>query len=642
MARANRFLSGSKLKTELYPDWEQAVDRKKNKLEQLILPAASFISIDRVNEAGDIKQGNRQVIGRFAPRGQPKPQLLTPARVDTTRQLVQAFGDLDLLLVNVQNVRGRNLASSIEYFLRETSGDVPMLIIAASPADLIAVRALEPPSKPLVIIGSIPGAPKPQVTAVNRDRPIADRQFCFAIDGISEKSDLLNRLVSQAERTWWAVRQSMSLDVPREAAAFENLYSDLLSRNLGGELELLQEARRLIQQEGDNGAIRDERRNAVIRAAMHDTKAQNLLVVVRSESAAEELKFVFAGYLEVDITDLPELGIDIMSVFGPWPSRPYDACVAAGYFGTSTIDMLFSCGAQKAIFVVDPIEARIALWDIEKRFCVVPGLPKEITDTFHSFSSALEDCASPSAAPIWLSMLLGGGKRFGSPTPIAPSYSSRANYVCLCFSDGSTRQTTANARFEVLGRKRLQLQSVPAKELQTGDQIILLNDDERAAFSERLLRVMDEGRLRSDSQARSMWITTLRAVKPVSVSEIRRRMNSESITIDQATIRTWLPPDSSEDCGVPERENVFLAFARSLDISIPAEILGDWFAGINRLRINHRRIGRELVRAIRGAYLDRLDPITIAKMQHEWGVEAKLLLEAARVAIVDDVIPLTQ
>src|SRR5262249_39476008 len=105
-------------------------------------------------------------------------------------------------------------------------------------------------------------------------------------------------------------------------------------------------------------------------------------------------------------------------------------------------------------------------------------------------------------------------------------------------------------------------------------------------------------------------------------------------------IRTWLPPDSSEECGVPDREIVFLAFARALEMSIPAEILVDWFAAINRLRINHRRIGRELVRAIRGAYLDRLDPVTVAKMEHEWGVEAKVLLEAARVTIVDDIIPL--
>src|SRR5207247_1484317 len=99
LARTRRFSPGSKAKGELYPDWEQAINRRRNKLEHLALPASSFISIDRVNDAGDIRQGNRPIIGRFAPRGEPKPQLLVPARVEVTRQMVRAFSDLDLVLV---------------------------------------------------------------------------------------------------------------------------------------------------------------------------------------------------------------------------------------------------------------------------------------------------------------------------------------------------------------------------------------------------------------------------------------------------------------------------------------------------------------------------------------------------------------
>lgn len=380
----------------------------------------------------------------------------------------------------------------------------------------------------------------------------------------------------------------------------------------------------------------------MVKAALHDTKSPTILVVVRTDTAVQELKSTFAVYLDVDVGALPALGIDIVNVFGPWPAAPYDACIASGYFGTNTIDMLFAGGAKNVTLIVDPIEARIAIWDIEKRFCGVPDLPKAVIDSLRSFSMALESCASPSAEPMWLSMLFGDNRRSGGTTTTPFSHSSRATFVCLCFADGSTRQTAANARFEVLGRKRLQLTNVAAKDLQAGDQVVLLNDDERAAFSERLIDVMDEGRFRADSQTRSAWIATLRAVlcaRPVSVSEIKKRMNSDGIAIDQATIRTWLPPDSSEQCGVPDRENVFLAFTRALEMSLPTEILTDWFAGINRLRINHRRIGRELARAIRGAYFGRLEPVTVAKIEREWGVEAKMLLEAARVAIVDDVIP---
>ena len=61
--------------------------------------------------------------------------------------------------------------------------------------------------------------------------------------------------------------------------------------------------------------------------------------------------------------------------------------------------------------------------------------------------------------------------------------------------------------------RRLQLQSVAAKDLHIGDQVVLLNDDERAGFSERLLQAMDEGRLRNDKQTRSTWVLTLRAIR---------------------------------------------------------------------------------------------------------------------------------
>ena len=109
--------------------------------------------------------------------------------------MVRSFDALDLVLVNAQNIRGRHLAASIEYFLNEISVNVPMLIIASSPADLIYVHALDPPSKKPVMVCAIRAAPRMGVKAVNRDRPIVERQFCFAIEGLAEKSEILSRLV---------------------------------------------------------------------------------------------------------------------------------------------------------------------------------------------------------------------------------------------------------------------------------------------------------------------------------------------------------------------------------------------------------------------------------------------------------------
>src|SRR5439155_10946445 len=115
-----------------------------------------------------------------------------------------------------------------------------------------------------------------------------------------------------------------------------------------------------------------------------------------------------------------------------------------------------------------------------------------------------------------------------------------------------------------------------AKDLEVGDQVVLLHDDERAAFSENLLRVMDEGRLKGDSQTRSTWITTVRAVRsarPTPASAIKRRLDDAGVEIDLATIKTWLPSASSDVCGVPDRETGFLAFADALGLSLPTELL---------------------------------------------------------------------
>jgi hypothetical protein len=519
-----------------------------------------------------------------------------------------------------------------------------MLIIASSPADLIATGALQAPSAKASILWTEMPSPAVEVIPVNRDRVIVERQFAFAIDGLAEKSDALSRLVAQAQRTWWATRQSISFDAPYEAIAFENLCADILTRNPGHDLELLSEARRLIQQESQNGACRQERRGAVIQAVFHDASAHTVLVLARSDAAARELKLALANYMEIGTQDLVTFGIDVLSVFAPWPAKHYDTCVATGYFGTSTIDFFFASKAAKTVVIVDPIEARVALWDITKRFSEVPGLPEPVVRTLQSLGAKLEAHASPSVQPVAFSAFFGQSGPSGPSTTMLHKYEGIASYVCVCFADGASRQVAANARFEVLGRKRLQLQSVAAKDLDVGDQVVLLRDDERAAFSEELLKVMDKGRLHEDSQTRSTWITMVRAVRSanaISAPLVKQRLERSGFAIDLATIRTWLPSAGSDECGVPEHEDVFLAFAASLELVFPTATLKDWFAGIKRLRTSHRHTGRELAKAIRGAYLGRLDAVTIARIEREWGVQAKELLEAARVAVVDDVIPLS-
>ena len=49
--------------------------------------------------------------------------------------------------------------------------------------------------------------------------------------------------------------------------------------------------------------------------------------------------------------------------------------------------MLFASGARGGVLIVDPIEARVAIWDIEKRFWGVPDLPDAVTADFRNLST---------------------------------------------------------------------------------------------------------------------------------------------------------------------------------------------------------------------------------------------------------------
>ncbi len=67
-------------------------------------------------------------------------------------------------------------------------------------------------------------------------------------------------------------------------------------------------------------------------------------------------------------------------------------------------------------------------------------------------------------------------------------------------------------------------------------------------------------------------------------------------------------------------------------------MLLDLFSGIHSWRVNHRKFGRELARAVRAACLGRLDAISLRRIERDWGMNARNLVEGARVATVDEVI----
>ncbi len=212
--------------------------------------------------------------------------------------------------------------------------------------------------------------------------------------------------------------------------------------------------------------------------------------------------------------------------------------------------------------------------------------------------------------------------------------------VAILLTDGTRLDVRKNARFEVLGSSVSRLRSVPANELRSGDEVVLLREDSRASFSEKLLATIDIGSLANEAQQRFTWLNIARSIYEQQKPNLRRiteRMAETGHPVDYATVRSWLGL-SEEDAAIPERADRFLAFARIIGISLPEDTLVEMYSAIRRLRINHRRIGRELARVIRGVRLGKLGAPTLARIEREWGFSARELLESARVGTVDEVL----
>lgn len=627
----------------LYPDWERAIDRNAERVGGMTLPASSFISIDRATSNGEIRQGTRRVLGRIAPRNQFRPNILIPARSEISRAQVRCFSDVDLVLVNLQNVAGRQLADAISFFLQELPEKLPVVIVASSPAELAGINLSLETAGRIQVLHSNREVPQVSTVIVGRDRPLAERQFAFAIDGLDERGPLIRQLLMHTTRVWWATRQSISEEEPRELEGLRSLFVEARSNAAQqDEIGLLSEAVRLIEQQARHFELRAERRGAIVSAALNDGGSTQL-IIVRSDSAAAELRKKIASEIDVTESDLEVLGIRVQSVFAPWPDESFDGFISAGYFGNKSLDAMFASGASRAILFADPIEARVALFDIERKYKTIPQLPTRLKETLNSIVSTLEAEAAPFAdASKLMSILFDRASHFSS-SQASGERLAKAAQILLLFTDGSSLQVSSNSRMEVVGRERLKLQNLAAKDLRVGDQVVLLNEEERDAFSEKLLKLLDNTAFREESSCRRHWLTLLQAMhaqRPISTSEVRDGLALLGYTVDTPTVRSWLPLKSIEACGVPEHSDMFLGLASALGITLENDVLMHWFRGIERLRKRHRRVGRDLARAIRGAYLGRLDPLTIAKMEKEWGIAARALLEAARVAVVDELLPL--
>jgi len=154
------------------------------------------------------------------------------------------------------------------------------------------------------------------------------------------------------------------------------------------------------------------------------------------------------------------------------------------------------------------------------------------------------------------------------------------------------------------------------------------------------MQALDRGPLKSVAEKRSAWLTILRTIighKRPNLRAVHRTLKARGVEVNYQTVLSWTRPDATGEHHTPRQWQHFKAFAEVLDISLSEDLLFDYYKAIHTWRTLHRLAGRQLVRAMRSAYLGRLDATTLARIEREWGLGARELIQSTRLFEIDAV-----
>jgi len=623
-------------------DWEQGFGRH-HELAGTRLSGTAYVAIDRVSPEGAIVPGHR-ALGRIAVRVGIRPSVLVPPRSGVKNGSADCLAGVDVLVVNLQSLRGRKVLEGVGKVLKARGVRRATLIVGASPSDILAA-GLEGLARDaqISIVGSVPRVAEVEVTDVGRDRLLAERSFAFGFEDLPVSGPQLDRVLELAKSAWWAIRQSLSPnlgdlpEVRRFSAAVDNYAqeSSTDATQLTAGVTTIREA--TLDVTGVN-----ERRQAVVDVVLSGKWQESILVLTRDSASAVTLRNELSRLLDVPVDGLETLGVYVQNHRLWPPDRPISQVVASGYFGQTTIDVMLAARAPNLHLILDPIEARVAFFGVERliNYLNSSGL-STATPPLIALKAVLAVHAPSAEGSIAMSLGLTPSSLNTSGRIQQPLDKPVAGEVAVLLTDGSRLDVSAGSRFEVLGHVGGRMRTVSVSELQPGDEIVLLFDDSRIIFSEKVIETIDRGPLRPLAEKRSQWLTIVSAIYRTTnpnLATVTRRMAELGQVIDYGTVRSWVTFEKETEAAVPESRERFLAFADAIGIRIAPDDLIGFYSAIRALRVRHRLVGRELARAIRAAYLGRMDAGTRARIERQWGINAVQLLEAAHVGTVDEVI----
>lgn len=641
-ARSTRHTESRNFRDDfVHPDWEAGAARLRGQLDHILLPACAFVSIERVRNDGGGNRMPRPTLGRHADRHAPRPRVLTPGARGTSTQAVEALASADLVVVDLQRLRGKRSLQTVQALLAARPAARPTLIVASSPSDLFAAGFDDAPRPDrFVLFGSPAPLESVEVVVVARDRLAADERFHAALRHLAGQSITAGRLVDLAHGAWWAIRQAVDSEGGiREVRRFERALEEL-AREDALTAALFTACRDLLHGAAADSDFRVERRRSAVDAVLQPGTSGGVLVLCRNSSGAAMLRDSAAAELDLKAVDLEDLGVWMRTVYAPPRIPEPEVAVLVGYSGMVTIDAALASGARRVRAIFDPVEARTAWYNVQRMADYLDAAgATEAAGPLRRLADALSPHVVGFAPVRDLVPVEGPVRAEGGPYAII-EMRPRPDEAIVCLIDGTELEVPLGRRFEVLGRKGLGSRVVAVSALEPGDNIVMLDEEARALFSEGRIAALDAGVLKEQSAARSDWLTIIGAVtkeKKLTAAAITRELTARGYRVTQAAVRGWMSEDPQAAC-VPMRIEGFLALADVLGLRLPRETLCRYYHDIHTWRVRHRRAGHQVAQAMRLAYAGRLGSVTLARIERDWGVGVRSLVAAARIGVVDEVI----
>ncbi len=362
-------------------------------------------------------------------------------------------------------------------------------------------------------------------------------------------------------------------------------------------------------------------------------------VVVREAASASVLAERLARVLGCSLQELAAWKIQIQTSRRPASAERPETLVMLGFSGFSSIDVILSSRAERVVLVLDPVEASLAAMSARRTgyWLRRAGLRE---DPLTAVANASQPVALRGES-VSLAYCFDIFRPLNPPSqlPGASKDLMERHRLLITFLDGESLVVDSTRRFDRIEPALAVSKTVAASALNPGDEVILT--DQSRSFSEGLIELLDSDTFREQAGRRKTWVTMVEALaqaRKLKKREIHRQLASMGVAVDYQTVRAWTSPTEDDD-RVPAHWDHFTALAKVLEIGLPGPELRTIFDAIRTLRVWHRKAGRDLVRMMRAARAGRLDPVALKRVETSFGVTVRELIEATRVAIIDDILP---